>query len=503
MRLIATVTALLALLLVSQRAVSVQGPPALLESLAAPPAKHAITPRRARRVLVNASALQSSVISVTVFEDTTLILTRTSFTNGQWIGRDDAGNQGVFAVTHGILSGAVYADGRTFEVTFNRDGRYEVIELDPASFPDDANDAPAPKAPHSKPSAQPQAALDTTSTIDVMVLWTPAARLAVGGSVDAIQSLTSLAVANTNLSYLNSGVPATLRLVYSAEIGYTEGSISADLPKLASDTTVATLRTQYGADVVTLLGNGYAAGGTCGIGYIMNSLGAWFAPYAFNVVDQSCAGGYLSYAHEVGHNEGLQHDPANAGSNLPAWPFAYGYQDPGGAFRTVMSYGGALRIPYFSSPLTTYNSKVTGTATQDNARALNLDVATVAAFVATVVSPPPPPPPPPTLQIAVVSPLDGTSFPIHQTSTTGFTSVVTSNAVSVKVYFGPHGGSLTSFTCGAPPQQYYPSCTMANGTFTFQIKTGASAGPRDLYFTGATTGQTTVKTPTIHLTVTP
>ena len=106
----------------------------------------------------------------------------------------------------------------------------------------------------------------------------------------------------------------------------------------------------------------------------MSTVSTSFAPYAFTVVDQSCAAGYLSYAHEVGHNEGLQHDPANAGS-APSYPFAYGYQDPAGQFRTVLSYGGETRVPYFSSPLVKYNNMPTGTASQDNARALNNNVA--------------------------------------------------------------------------------------------------------------------------------
>jgi hypothetical protein len=80
----------------------------------------------------------------------------------------------------------------------------------------------------------------------------------------------------------------------------------------------------------------------------MGTASTSFAPWAFNVVDQSCAAGYLSYAHEVGHNEGLQHDPANA-SVSPAYPYAYGYQDPSGAFRTVLAYGGAQRVPFFSN----------------------------------------------------------------------------------------------------------------------------------------------------------
>ena len=97
-------------------------------------------------------------------------------------------------------------------------------------------------------------------------------------------------------------------------------------------------------------------------------------------MDQACAAANLSYAHELGHNEGLQHDPANAGS-AGAFPYAYGYQDPSGLFRTVMSYGGATRIPYFSSPNVYYNGVRTGLSSQDNARALGGTVSTVANFV--------------------------------------------------------------------------------------------------------------------------
>ena len=44
----------------------------------------------------------------------------------------------------------------------------------------------------------------------------------------------------------------------------------------------------------------------------MTSPGTWFASSAFNVVDWSCAAGNLSLAHELGHNEGMHHYPANA-----------------------------------------------------------------------------------------------------------------------------------------------------------------------------------------------
>jgi hypothetical protein len=132
---------------------------------------------------------------------------------------------------------------------------------------------------------------------------------------------------------------------------------------------------------VSLIGTGYASGsGACGIGYLMSTVSTAFASAAFNVVDQMCAAGNLSLAHEMGHNEGLHHDAANAGGQ-GAFPYAYGYQDPGGRFRTVMAYGSATRVTNFSNPNVSYNGYATGVANAaDNARALNNTAATVANF---------------------------------------------------------------------------------------------------------------------------
>ena len=50
-----------------------------------------------------------------------------------------------------------------------------------------------------------------------------------------------------------------------------------------------------------------------------------FEPYAFSVVNWTCANANLSMAHEIGHNMGLNHDRPNAGNPSPAFPYAYGY----------------------------------------------------------------------------------------------------------------------------------------------------------------------------------
>jgi hypothetical protein len=365
------------------------------------PGKRHVPSLRTRNVKAHVDALKGNDVVLNLFDDLQLTVHKIKVEkylkdNFVWHGRSNDGDIVTLALVRGVMTGTVTGHGRAFEIAPDVNGTYVVNELDSASFPTDdpvgVNLVPDVAGDVVGGGSGAAATGGDTSgpVIDAMVLWTPAARNAVGGTTDGIQSLILAAVANANLAYANSGVHAQLRLVYSGEVNYTEtpSDISGDLTALSTSgdgkiDQAQSLRAQYGADVVTLIGSGYAANGACGMGYIMSTVSTSFAPYAFTVVDQSCAAGYLSYAHELGHNEGLQHDPANAGSS-PSYPYAYGYQDPSGQFRTVLSYGGATRIPYFSSPLVTYNGMPTGTTSQDNARALNNNVLTVSNFVASI-----------------------------------------------------------------------------------------------------------------------
>ena len=96
---------------------------------------------------------------------------------------------------------------------------------------------------------------------------------------------------------------------------------------------------------------------------MMSTPSTGFASYAYSVVDQSCAASYLSLAHEMGHNMGLNHDPANS-SGTPSYTYAYGYQQPSGLFRTVMAYpcpsGSCPRLMYFSNPDVAYQRQCHG-----------------------------------------------------------------------------------------------------------------------------------------------
>ena len=376
------------------------------------PAARLVRPHQARKARLRLSVLDQPALVLNLFDNAERVATRVKVERhgkdrAVWHGRTDDGGIATFAVVRGVATGTVFLDGRSFEITSDGKGAYDIAELNAAAFPaelDPVGDFDLLDTA-SEPSGTSGAATllaDGLTEIDVMVLWTPAARNKVGGTVASIESLVLASVANTNLSYESSGVNARLRLVHAAEVAFTEAptNIHGDLGALSGTTDgrldhIHALRNEHAADIVTLIGSGYVSGGTCGVGYLMQSASVSFASMAFNVIDQQCAAGYLSYAHEVGHNQGLHHDPANTGGSTAVYPYAYGYQDPGGSFRTVLSYGSATRVPILSAPGLLYNGRPTGTSSQDNARALNTTAATVSAFRSSDTSTPPPPPPPP------------------------------------------------------------------------------------------------------------
>ena len=250
--------------------------------------------------------------------------------------------------------------------------------------------AEAFKLPVTPPAALvPQAEGDTI--IDVMVAYTPAAKAAAGGTA-AMDAQINLGVAQTNLAYTNSGVRQQLRLVLAHEIAYDEsGNLSTDLVVLRNFGDGALddlhlLRDAYGADIVSLwVENG---GGSCGIASVMSTVASTFARSAFNVVTRSCAVGNYSFAHELGHNMGLRHDPF-VDTSVSPYPYGHGYVDTTNKFRTIMAYNDAcaainitcMRVPQFSSATVPYRDWPSGNAGVSNAAlALNNTRSTTSVF---------------------------------------------------------------------------------------------------------------------------
>lgn len=285
----------------------------------------------------------------------------------------------VTLVNHdGRISGSLHIDGQLYAIRPLRSGGHAVIAVDSIKLPPD-HPVEQEASASSHVAAPPHETLQTRASdtdARVMVLF----------SDEAMQSLADpigfahLAVAETNQGYANSGVAHRLTTVAIFPAEYQDShNIHTDLSRLREPSDgqldwVHARRDEYGADLVALI---TANGGACGLGHLHAN-----AASAFTVSLASCATGYYSFGHEIGHNYGAMHDPA-AGTNT-VYAYGHGYQNLPARIRTVMAHdcpGRCTRVNLWSGPHSRWNGWVMGDAHQsDNVRVLNERAATVAGF---------------------------------------------------------------------------------------------------------------------------
>lgn len=300
----------------------------------------------------------------------------------------------VLAWQEGALLLTLSLPGEMYEVRPAQDDLYLAYQLDPASFPPEADEPFAPQGiePEGSQVAGSPGGDDDGTRIDVLVVYNQAA-LTAAGSQAAMDNLINTAIADSNLAYANSQITQRLTLVHRALVDYSEDGFnwSTTLNRLTSTSdgyidNVHTLRDTYAADL-TMMVISYHYSSICGIAWVMDYEELYFNYYGFSVVSRTCMT-QMTPAHEMGHNMGSVHDRAN--SSFPgAYPYSYGYQSPAGKFYTVMAYAsgcsGCSRIKYFSNPDVYYNGYATGipegqTDSADNRKTLNTTADTVAKF---------------------------------------------------------------------------------------------------------------------------
>ena len=299
-----------------------------------------------------------------------------------WLGAP-GGDRVVLTSHEGRVAGMVFSPEGVYEIAPLAGGGHRLAQIDQDRFPL-CGGAPEPLDLSMPFEGDVPAAADSADQIDVMIAYTPQARTAAGGTA-AIRATAQSAVDMANTAFIDSGMVARFVLVSTILASRNDsGDMEADLYWLTSDAGIAAARDVARADMVGLLVQ--SGGGACGIGWVMRSPASWFASNAFQVTARSCAVGNLSYAHEHGHNMGMEHNPQNGAPSAQAsYPWSFGHY-VNGVFRTVMSYvdpcpNGCTRVARFSNPDLTYAGHPTGIANQrDNHRTGDLTAPIVANF---------------------------------------------------------------------------------------------------------------------------
>ena len=276
----------------------------------------------------------------------------TSSGHSLW-GRLDGVGLGTFTlVVNGrMVIGTVRTPDAVYTIRTAGDGTYVIRQIDESSLPPLGEPLEPPLSPRDAPAEADDVPSDDGSEIDVMVVYTPLAKHREGGRA-AIEALIDLFVAETNQVNAISGVTHRIRLVLRDEVDYIEdGDSFIDLRRLLEDSDgfmdhVHERRDMYGADLVHIL---VGRGDVCGVAYINRGESpAEDEAFGFGLTLSYCGG--LVFAHELGHNMGLNHDRYAVG--VPAEGSHYGYVNqrmfdegaPESArWRTIMAYAYSVR----------------------------------------------------------------------------------------------------------------------------------------------------------------
>ncbi|MBI4718243.1 MAG: hypothetical protein HY763_10590 [Planctomycetes bacterium] len=226
----------------------------------------------------------------------------------------------------------------------------------------DAEDEPAPDAVFA-----PDSCVSPYIAYDAIIVYSDNSRVAAGGT-SAIRAEVQMAVDVANQAYDNSNISIRVRLVYTAEVNYDEsGTYDDHLDRLTDSgdgilDSLHSTRNSYGADTVSLLVDDTDpqpdGTSTAGLAWCSVNSGS-----AFSIVNWSAAAGNFSYPHEVGHNQGCDHDRDNGAVGCGEYSYSFGHRFTGDSFqlwRTVMAYRPGTRIPYFSNPNVSFDGEPTG-----------------------------------------------------------------------------------------------------------------------------------------------
>jgi len=223
------------------------------------------------------------------------------------------------------------------------------------------------------------------ATINVLIVYTPAAAAWAAQFEGGISNTIALAMARTMAVVDNQRNGDQIRIVHSRQIDHTElsNNMSLDLNRLTNTNDgfmdeVHQWRREHNADLVALLGVYHDFGG---MAWLLSNAERGNLDRGFSITRVQQASWTYTFIHEIGHNMGMHHERENAGG----WrPFSYGlgwhwHGNSGTHFGSVMSYLGRT-VPFFSNPNETHDGVPTGTPTANNAQVFRNTKHIIAAY---------------------------------------------------------------------------------------------------------------------------
>ncbi|MCE9619791.1 MAG: hypothetical protein K8R92_07760 [Planctomycetes bacterium] len=300
---------------------------------------------------------------------------------------------GVMVIRGDEVSGFLRGDdGRRWRILASDGGTSSLEWIDDARMPTCAG-IPQHAAP-AEHRAVPISSLndcDTGKPVDVLVLYTTAAKSAAGGKA-AVEGQIAAAFSSANLAYQRSAIATRINPVMVLETDYVSSDFNTDLVRLSNAADgqldfAHSLRDVVGADMIALI---RADGEYCGIAWLMYDNSASAAnEIPFSVTAWSCLANQ-TFAHELGHNMGCCHANGDGGGCTVGglYSFSVGWRfngQGGGLYRTVMAYDPGSRIDNFSNPNILFDNRPTGVPIgqaneADNATTIGLTDHTVVNF---------------------------------------------------------------------------------------------------------------------------
>lgn len=311
----------------------------------------------------------------------------------------------------GSLTGRFKRLGQAWTIV-ESEKRLVLRDRDTTGYPGHPDDRPAQEMAGEKLAtlapARQKRAVDGGGTVDVVVIHTANA-VAVAGSEAAMNDLITGSVVSMQAALANSQayrvnvnhvlVNGPLGPQPSELVGYNESpGIANNIQRwyahrvwARTDPTAIAIRDAYQADMLVMV---VGDAGFCGVAYTQRpdcgaasgepglcDVGAGYQDFAVSVISTqpACDLARHTFAHEVGHQFGMEHDRLNGAAAANAsFPWSYGFAINGQA-RTIMAYeifngptatcpqGCPIQLHYSNANVEFVNfpGVATGTAAQD------------------------------------------------------------------------------------------------------------------------------------------